>query len=50
MRAFQKNYFSEKVKQLVLGYKVSRVMQQAAADAHREEIIEFQKAMNFLAN
>lgn len=50
LRAFQKNYFTEKVKNLVLGYKVSKVLYSAAAEAHREEIIDFSKALNFLSN
>lgn len=45
LRAYQKNYFSEKVKNLVLEYKVSKVLIQSAADAYRDEIQDFFKAM-----
>ena len=46
LRAFHKNYFSEKIKNLVLGYKVSKALHASAADAHRDDIKDFSKAMN----
>jgi|LauGreDrversion4_2_1035121.scaffolds.fasta_scaffold17891_3 hypothetical protein len=48
LRAYQKNYFSEKVKNIVLGYKVSKVLFDTASEAHRDDIIEFSKAFQFL--
>jgi hypothetical protein len=50
LRAYQKNYLGEKVKNLVLGYKVSKVLHKAAAEAHREEIIDFTQALSSLQN
>lgn len=50
LRAFQKNYFSERVKNLVLGYKVSKVLHSAAGEAYRDEIIDFSKAMTVMQN
>ncbi len=50
LNLYQKNYLNEKVKSLVLGYKVSKVLHMAAQDAHRDEIMEFSKALSFLHN
>ena len=38
LNLYQKNYLTEKVKSIVLGYKVSKVLHSAALDAHRSEI------------
>jgi hypothetical protein len=35
---------------LVLGFKISSVIHQAAGDAYREDIIEFSKAMTHMQN
>ena len=42
---FQKNYLTEKVKSIVLGYKASKILHSAAQDAYRDEIMEFSKAI-----
>ena len=45
-----KNYLSEQVKEIVLGYKISKIIVEAAQDAFRDDIIEFQKALNVLSS
>lgn len=47
LNLYQKNYLKEKVKSIVLGFKVSKILHQAALEAHRDEIMEFSKAMAF---
>ena len=42
---FQKNHLSEKVKAIVLGLKVSKILHSQAQEAFRDEILDFSKAI-----
>ena len=48
LNLYQKNHLTEKVKSIVLGYKVSKILHIAAQEAFRDEIIEFSKALETL--
>ena len=50
LNLYQKNYLKEKVKSIVLGFKVSKILHQAALEVHRDEIMDFSKAMAFQYN
>jgi len=36
-----RNYFSERVKDLVLGHSVSKIIMSAATEAFKDDLIEF---------
>lgn len=42
---FQKNHLTEKVKSIVLGLKVSKILHYSAQEAFRDEIMDFSKAI-----
>eukprot|EP00347_Sterkiella_histriomuscorum_P000939 403373947 len=50
LRQGQKNYLDDQVKEMVLGYQISKVIMNAASEAFREDLIELQNAMNIMSN